>query len=1379
MAASPEYDKEQLNHYRISYVTTDILAEGLRSVFKQEWDNRYKTTLGEWKDDPESGIYFFNGESMLNQVRNRRLLETMLNGNRSKWDCNMLFYAILDSDCIGRGISTTVKTNVDILRKFRIEEFADMRRGRLTDTDFQDAIGKMRGAFQALGLSTKQIDDVKNQTRFPTEELRLVTKKVDDLEMELPQEKQRPKILKDELKNKVSQFSILPSKPSHHVTERNREASEITKRLFDDVKNQTRFPTEELRLVTKKVDDLEMALRQEKQRPKILKDELKKKGSHFCVLPSKPSHHVTERNREASEITKRLKVLKEVNKKDLSYLYICGKPGSGKSQLAGLVAKRFFEEANEIPSAAPFVMTLNAASPDSLLWSYALMARQLKCPEHAVTNILNFKDILIEQKIACLKVLVATKIGLYTTWLLVVDNVSSMSWVHVHLPERGNEQWSNGQVLITTQDVSSVPSTNSFVNHVSISKGMDVDDCRRLLETLSGIVDCEMAKEVAKILDYQPLALASAATYVNQVRQNKSTSNFHWVDFLEKVQKGQQSTTEEFPQERKLSYPKSITLATTFAVKNAMLSDKIVDQTFTLLSLCSSQPLSLDIVNSYILKVDEQAQDQESICMRIKRCLLVLFEEDQDGACIRVHRVVHEAIKAVMKDQLERSKFHRAVNAVVTSFRHYIDVTSKDRQRLNIKHVVPHLKAFILTIESLFSVLHGNVGFVTEETRVQEYVHSYLKFGMICTDHCEFRIARKYYENALGMHLKHFSPDHTDVAIIYTHLGDIYLRLGDIELARKYQERALAIWLEKLGPDHLHVANTYSRLGHIHEQLGDIERAKEYQERALAIRLNKLDPDHTDVATAYSELGVIHLRLGDIKQAKEYQERALAIRRNRLGPDHTDVATAYSELGVIHLRLGDIKQAKEYQERALMILLKKQGPDHTDVATIYYQLGVIHRRLGDIEQAKEYQERALAIRLNKLGPDHHNVATIYYQLGVIHRRLGDIEQAKENQERAFAIRLKKLGPDHTDVATTYSELGVIHLRLDDIEQAKEYQERALAIRLKRQGLDHPDVATVYYQLGVIHLQLGDIEQAKEHQERALVIFLKKLDPNHTDVATASYQLGVIHLGLGDIEQAKEYQERALVISLKKLGPDHTDVATAYYQLGVIHLRLGDIEHAKEYQERALVILLKKLGPDHADVATTYSELGVIHLRLGDIEQAKEYQERALVILLKKLAPDHTDFATIYSELGVIHLRLGDIERAKEYQERAHAIWLKKLGPDHLHVANTYSWLGHIHEQLSDIEQAKEYQERALAIWLYRLGPYHTDVATAYSYLGLTYLRLGDRERAKEYQDRALAIMVRKLGPDHIDVACFSLGVDFSLSLTQISFRRSRRRDMVK
>ena len=1019
MAASPEYTKEQLNYYRICYVTTDILTEGLRSVFKQEWDNRYKATLGEWKDDPKSGMDFYNSESPRNQKRNAHLLVTMTNGVRAQWDCTTLFYAILYSDCIGGGLSTTVKTSVDVLRKFRNEEFAHMPRGFLTDADFQTAISQVRGAFQSLGLSSsiKQIDDLKNQTSFPTEELRLIMKKVDDLEEEL---------------------------------------------------------------------------RQEKQQRKVLEDQLEKEISPFCVLPPKPSHHVTERNREANEITKQLKELKEANKNDISYLYISGNPGSGKSQLARLVAKRFFDEAKAIPSAAPCVMTLNAANPDSLLESYASFVRQLKCPEYAVTNTLNSKDITTEEKITNLKTLVATKIDLYTTWLLVVDNVSSMSWVHAYLPERGNEQWSNCQVLITTQDVKSIPSTNSFVKHLSISRGMDVDDCCSLLAVLSGIADCEMGKEVAKTLDYQPLALASAATFVNQVRQNKATSNFHWVDFLEKVLTGKRGSTEKVLEESNPSYPKSMTSATSLAVENVMLSDKIIDQTFTLLSLCATQPLDLDIVHSYILKVDEQAEDKESIDMTLKRCSLVIFEEDHDRTFIRVHQVVHDAIKTVvMKDQSKRQMLHQTAKAAVTSFSQFLDAFPEDNRRYSDTiHIVPHLKAFITMNESaLFSV--ENAHYFTEKTRLAEYVNSCVRLGVVCTEHCEFHTARKYYDNALSCQLRLVSPDYACVASIYDHLGILHLKLGDHNSAKEYHNRALKIKLKKLGKDSISTASTFTHLAFLHLLLGDLKQAKEYQDSALKIYLKKLRPDHSYVARIYGNLGSIHKDMGELESAKKYVSLALEIQLKTC-PDHTDVALTYSKLGEIHQKLGDLERAKEYQDRALAIRLKNLGPDHTDVATTYFKLGDIYQQLGDFERAKEYQDRAFDIRLKKLGPDHTDVASTYSKLGDIHQQLGDLERAKEYQDRVLAIILKKLGPDHTGVATTYSKLGYIHMRLGDLERAKDHHNRAREIRRKKKrGIDSIKTANTFAHLGVIHLCLGDLEQAREYQDSALKIYLKK------------------------------------------------------------------------------------------------------------------------------------------------------------------------------------------------------------------------------------------------------------------------------------------------
>ena len=84
-------------------------------------------------------------------------------------------------------------------------------------------------------------------------------------------------------------------------------------------------------------------------------------------------------------------------------MYISGNPGSGKSQLAGLVAKQFFDEIKEIPSASSFVMTVNAESPKTLLESYVSFARDVKCPEYAVTNTVNYNDLNTVEKITNLK----------------------------------------------------------------------------------------------------------------------------------------------------------------------------------------------------------------------------------------------------------------------------------------------------------------------------------------------------------------------------------------------------------------------------------------------------------------------------------------------------------------------------------------------------------------------------------------------------------------------------------------------------------------------------------------------------------------------------------------------------------------------------------------------------------------------------------------------------------------------------------------------------------------------------------------------------------------------------------------------------------------
>ena len=570
MATTKEYTNEELNYYRICYLTTDIITEGLRTIFKQEWNSRHKATLGEWKDEPKNGQDFKNSESLRKQREKAHLLATMVNGNRAEWDCTMLFYAILFSDCIGNGLNPTIKSKVD----------------DLTDAEFQNAINKVEVAFQALGLSTHQIQVVYHQTSFPTEELSNVLKKVEVLEAQLNKE--------------------------------------------------------------------------------ILS---------FCVLPSKPSHEVADREFEVAEITKQLEELKEANENRLSYLYISGNPGSGKSQLAGLVGKRYFDVVNSIPNSTVFVMTVNAESPSTLLELYISLARKLKCPEYATTNTLNSPDLNSDEKIAHMKSLIGTKIQLYTSWLLVVDNVRSISKIHAYLPESGDEQWARGQLLITTQDTMSVPPMNSFTSHLSFSKGMEPHDAMSLLEKLSGISDCE-TKKVAQVLDYQPLALAIAATYVREAQQNRA--NFGWSDYLKRLEEGRRGATANIFIEMNQTYPKSMTEVLEIAVQEAMESTNVVlKHTVTLLSLCAAQPLNLEIAVNYICNVEIDLQDEENIRMQIRRCPLLLLDEEESGVCIRVHQVTHDAICRLIKAKSEEGEL-LALNATVEAMFKFL----KDKNEL-------------------------------------------------------------------------------------------------------------------------------------------------------------------------------------------------------------------------------------------------------------------------------------------------------------------------------------------------------------------------------------------------------------------------------------------------------------------------------------------------------------------------------------------------------------------------------------------------------------------------------------------------------------------------------------------------------------------------
>ena len=981
--ASTVYSEEQLNYFRVCHIAVNILPQALRLLFKQEWDNRYKATLGEWKDTPQNGLDFKNGESPANQRRHARLLATMVNGNRAQWDCTMLFYAILFSDSIGHRLSPLIKTNVDDLRKFRNEDYAHMTGGQFSNADFKVTVAKVETAFRNLGLSTVEIQTVSQQKSFPTDELQNV--------------KTSNQKLTHDLQTKDTELRDKDAKLQEKDVELQEEKDRLQEKHAELQENKDRLKiTEEQR--------------------KVFEEQLQREVEPFCVLPPRPPHVIASRDCHVDKVTQKLLKLRKANENTLSYCYISGNPGSGKSQLAGLVAEKYYKEASKDSTAPTFVMTLSAENPEVLLTSYVSLARRMHCPDSTINTIENSKDLNNERKIASIKDLIARKIHLYSSWLLVIDNVTNLPWIGQFLPERGNEQWGKGQLLITTQDGSCIPPESSLLSHISVSEGMEPADAICLLTELSGVTDNDMGENVAQALDYQPLALASAGVYVKKVRN--TNPNFGWEGYVEKLEKGKRELTEKELAKVNSIYPNSMTVATKIALETVMDSDEIMKHAFTFLAFCAPEPLRLEVLTTYVVNADEEL-DEEDIGIQIQGSSLLLIEK-MDHVNIRLHKVVHDILERLVKDQMEANEHARVVCVAIGSCSQYIHeampeiLLSRDCA-VGSRHIVPHLRTLAVEITNIIS---NEEKFGLIKNTILN-IHNSEMLGRVCYMHSEYVSAMKYVSVALKLiedNTIRTGPDHAEqVAGIYHNMGILHGNLGDNQQAKEYYERALSMQLNKLGPDHVDVARTYYNMGILHGNLGDNQQAKGYCERALSIQLNKLGPDHVDVASTYHNMGILHGNLGDNQQAKEYYERALSIQLNKLGPDHVDVASTYHNMGILHRNLGDNQQAKEYYERALSIQLNKLGPDHVEVARTYHNMGILHGNLGDNQQAKEYYERALSIQLNKLGPDHVDVASTYHNMGILHGNLGDNQQAKEYYERALSIQLNKLGSDHVDV----------------------------------------------------------------------------------------------------------------------------------------------------------------------------------------------------------------------------------------------------------------------------------------------------------------------------------------------------------------------------
>ena len=932
----PSNGNEKENYNSMMEIMNVVVCEGLRKVFKQEWDKHYGTSKGLWDDTCISGNELYNMEKPRSHAK--PYLNSYQSGKRSEWDMSALSDAILFSKSLKKHLAPHVSNKVDELRVLRnhlTHKFGSQH--KMPDAAFNNACRKVKNCFNVLKLSTANIERIRSSSR--------------------------------------GKYAIHLTKLSYICL-----AISIGISCY------------------------------------WLANSIEAK-SPFRVLPTRPVHLVANRSRTVNAILEELRSLSTRNNRALTYLYISGNPGSGKSQLARLVGQRYGKNTTFYWFGSYiFVMTLKGRSLHDILESYADFARRVDCNENNIANIINSQKTTTAMKIQTLKTEIAKilkNVKNRCTWLLIADNVVNLGETSSFLPELEDEDWQGGQVLITTQDMSSVPSNSSLTVHISVSQGMNLAESREFLADLSGLVeDQHLLTKVAKELDYQPLALASAAFYVKRLRETKASSQFSWKDYLKKLHEGRRNLTEMKLTKVNHAYSLTMSTAVLLAVKTFAESDLVLKHAFTFLSYVSHELLSLDIIVSYVVRVEKNS-DEEDVRLRMLQCSLILPSDNQKSVSILLHRVVFDSIQLyVARDSEENSK------SLVPLYVFQLLLEYKGALAHETA-LIPHLKAFRVKTKNLSSEV-----LIPDSIKIKQETHEHL-FNLTSTliEYGEFLLSKNYLILALKILTSGHHRDNMDLKdISYTSfpkIGHIFLNLGNVEAnlrnmtkAKEYHERALEIFRAQYGHSHKIVARSLINLAGIAcSNPNECSDGVKYAELAF-----KIDNRPYIEGIYYMNLGKQEHIQENFLKAKRYYIQALEIfiykaeNVNGIRPvrDVTNMALICANLGIIYLGLNDFDKSKLYFELSIESYLKANGLNHLGLADSYYNLGRIHFELYELPKAEDCFRRALEIYPKQVGPSHEMIAMVSRHLAGVLKEAGQSNEAAHLDKEYGTCRRKDL-----------------------------------------------------------------------------------------------------------------------------------------------------------------------------------------------------------------------------------------------------------------------------------------------------------------------------------------------------------------------------------
>jgi tetratricopeptide (TPR) repeat protein len=629
------------------------------------------------------------------------------------------------------------------------------------------------------------------------------------------------------------------------------------------------------------------------------------------------------------------------------------------------------------------------------------------------------------------------------TWLLVLDNlddntVLSTPQADALRAQSGNgdgqlrrplsaylPQSENGTILITTRTRSVAIKLVEPRDVIPVDPMIDVDAIMLLKNKLDAPADDDDLHELARILEYMPLAIVQAAAYIQQKEARYSVR--HYIETFQRNEKQKMSL---------LNYEAGH-LRRDPEAKNSI----IITWQISFNEIQEKWPASADLL-SLMSYFDRQGIPEEVLKIQLPK------EEIGD--------LVSQGESNTRDNKKDKDKDNKDDSVSEVSRNIVFEETVDQLRSYSFISVGEHRQTF---------EMHGLVQLATrkwlemhrEDERWKTQFCRKLNTVFPTGDHENWDLCKTLFPHAKSAERQRPIDNRSvrEWAQILRKAGWYAWAKGDYREAERMCEKSVGALKNLLGGEDVETSYSLGLLALVYQYQGRWPEAEKMEVQVTETRRRVLGEEHPDTLTSMANLASTYRNQGRWTEAEKMEVQVIETSRRVLGEEHPSTLTSIANLASTYQNQGRWTEAETIDIQVMETRRTVLGEEHPSTLTSMANLASTYWNQGRWTEAEKIDIQVMETRRRVLGEEHPDTLTSMANLASTYRNQGRWTEAEKMEVQVMETRRRVLGEEHPSTLRSMNNLAFTMKRQDRNMEAIKLMTECVQLRNRVLGTEHP------------------------------------------------------------------------------------------------------------------------------------------------------------------------------------------------------------------------------------------------------------------------------------------------------------------------------------